>query len=281
MDSTETTERPAAKAGKGADVLQAWDSQAAQGLRETKFVREALKLAEVILTADHPIGELVGPAGTGKTCAGRAVAQKYRAQRIVAWEGMTRHQLAAEVAQALGLEGAGAGQRLLATRIAPMDGPRQLVVVDEANKLNWRGLEVLRYLADECNLAVLLIGTELYDRQFTNSRTRELLDQLGSRIGAKRAATRHMDRAETYVHVFRPFFGDSEDRELVTRFWEGSRRGNFREARELAAECRRIMAANAMQTLTSAVLELALKWMANRRPVLGSGGRAAPAGEGA
>ncbi len=242
-------------------------------------MREALKLAEVVLGADHPLGELVGAAGTGKSSAGRAVAQRYSALRVVAWEGMTRHQIAAEVAAGLGLEGAGAGQRLLATRIAPLDGPRSLVVVDEANKLGWRALEVLRYLADECNVAVLLIGTELYDRQFTHSRTRELLEQLGSRIGAKRAATRHMDRAETYVHVFRPHFGESDDRELVTRFWEGSRRGNFREARELAAECQRIMRANGMQGLTSAALELALKWMANRRPLAGSAGRAAgPAG---
>ena len=247
-------------------------------IRETKQVKEAVKLAEVVREADHPIGEIVGPAGTGKSMAGRALVARLAAVRVVAWEGMTRHQLAAEVAQGLGMDGAGAGQRLLATRVAPLDEPRRLVVVDEANKLNWRGLEVLRYCADECNLAILLIGTELYDRQFTNSRTRELLVQLGSRIGAKRTATRHLDRAECYAHVFRPAFGDSADKELVTAFWEGCRRGNYREAGELAAECRRIMQANSMQAITAAVLELAAKWMANRRQVLGSG---APANGGA
>jgi type II secretory pathway predicted ATPase ExeA len=247
-----------------------------QEIRETKFVKEATRLAEVVLSADHPIGEIVGPPGTGKSVAGRAVAAGIGAYglRIVAWEGITPYLIANEVAQQAGLEGAGAGQRLLANRIAPLAEPRRLLVVDEANKLNWRALELLRYLADECNLAILLIGTELYDRAFSHSRTRDLLLQLGSRIGAKRASSRHMDRAETYAHVFRPAFGDSADKDLVTAFWEGCRRGNYREAGELAAECKRIMATNAMQTLTAAVLELACKWMANRRQTLVASGGA-------
>ena len=35
-----------------------------------------------------------------------------------------------------------------------------------------RVLEALRYLADECAVAVILIGTEMYERQFTAARTR-------------------------------------------------------------------------------------------------------------
>ncbi len=237
-------------------------------IRETKSLKDALKLAEIVLGSDNPVGEIVGPAGSGKTLAGRAIAAKYKAARVACWEGMSRHQLLGQVAA--GLEGAqmkaGPGQvdRLLTSRFTE----RHLLVVDEANKLNWRGLEALRYLADECGVAVLLIGTEIYDRQFTSARTRELLVQLGSRIGAKRAATRHLDRAETYVHVFRPCFGESADKDLITAFWQGCRRGNYREASELAAECRRVMAANGMQTLTSAVLEVANAWMANRREVV-------------
>jgi len=243
----------------------------AREIRKTKAVADALALAEVVLASDNPIGEIVGPAGTGKTQAGRAVAAQHGAVRIVAWDGMTRHQLLRAVAEAVGITGAGAVDRLLARRAE--DGERQLLVVDEANKLTWRPLEALRYLADECGFAVLLIGTELYERQFQAGRTRDLLLQLGSRIGAKRASTRHLDRAETVAHVLKPMFGDV-DKELATAFWQGCRRGNFREAVELAEECRRIMAANAMQSLTPAVLELALKWSANRR-VVGSDGGAA------
>lgn len=241
-------------------------------IRETKVVKEALALADLILASENAVGEITGPAGTGKSYAGRAVAQKLGAVRVAAWDGITRHQMLEAVAAGLGLDGPGCVQRLLRRGVGAagpsadlFSGPeRVLLVVDEANKLSWRVLEALRYLADECGLAVLLIGTELYSRKFSEARMRPLLLQLGSRIGAKRVSTRHLDRAETYAHVIRPMFGDLADKELVTAFWTGCRRGNYREAIELAGECQRILATNAMQTLTPAVLELAAKWMANR-----------------
>jgi len=241
----------------------------AREIRKTKAVADAMAMADVVMRSDNAIGEIVGPAGTGKSMAGRAVAQQCSAARIVAWDGMTRHQLLRAVALGAGIDGAGAVDRLLSMR--PEDDARRLLVIDEANKLTWRPLEALRYLADECGFAVLLIGTELYERQFKSGRTRDLLLQLGSRIGAKRASTRHLDRAETVAHVLRPIFGDGIDKDIATSFWQGCRRGNYREAVELSEECRRIMSANGMQSLTPAVLELALKWSANRR-VAGSDG---------
>ncbi|MBW7656231.1 ATP-binding protein [Hydrogenophilus thermoluteolus] len=233
-------------------------------IRETKTVKEALALAEQVLDAEWPIGEITGPAGTGKSVAGWAVVNRLGSVRVAAWDGITRHQMLVAVARSLGMDGAGVAERLL-TR-----GPgaeRRLLVVDEANKLSWRVLETLRYLADECGIAVILIGTELYSRKFSEARTRPLLLQLGSRIGAKRISTRHLDRAETYAHVIRPIFGEIADKDLITAFWTGCRKGNFREAMELAGECRRIMETNALQTLTPAVLEAAVRWMANRYAV--------------
>ncbi|MEW5885871.1 MAG: ATP-binding protein [Pseudomonadota bacterium] len=230
-------------------------------IRETRVVKEALALAELVLSGDNPLGEITGPAGTGKSMAGRAVAEQMGALRLAAWDGMSRHQMLASVAALLGQEGPGSVERLLRRGEA---APRVLLVVDEANKLGWRVLEALRYLADECAVAVLLIGTELYSHKFVDARTRPLLLQLGSRIGAKRVSARHLDRAETYAHVLRPAFGDLADKDLVTAFWHGCRKGNFREAVELAGECRRILETNQMQALTPAVLELAAKWMANR-----------------
>lgn len=233
-------------------------------IRDTKVVREALALAALVLTEDNPIGEITGAPGTGKTMAGRAIVEKHGALRIAAWDGMTRHQMLREVAAMLGIEGAGAPEKLLRSGD---DGERSLLVVDEANKCSWRVLETLRYLSDECGVAVILIGTELYSRKFSDARTRPLLLQLGSRIGAKRVSTRHLDRAETYAHVMRPVFGDVADKEIVTAFWQMCRKGNYREAVELAGECQRIMASNGIQSLTPAVLELAGKWMANRHAV--------------
>lgn len=229
-------------------------------IRETKLIKEALSLAKVVMeSATSRLGEIVGPAGCGKSTAGREVARRLQGARVCAHEGMSRHQLARAIALACGMQGTSVVDRLLAG-----EAEGRLLVIDEANKLNWRCLELVRYLADECGFAVVLIGTELYERQFSGSRTRELLLQLGSRIGAKRIRGAHLDRAETYVHVVRPWLGDVADKEILTRFWQGCRKGNHREAVELAQECRRVVHANGFAGLTLAAVEAATKWMANR-----------------
>ncbi|MEW5790008.1 MAG: AAA family ATPase [Pseudomonadota bacterium] len=238
--------------------------------RETKYMKEALLTARRVMEADHPIGEIVGSPGTGKTTAARAVAERLRGARIACWGGMTRHQLLREAAAALGIEGHGAVDRMLSERAEADPATRRLLVVDEANKLNWRGLEALRYLADECNVAILLVGTELYERQFASPRSRDYLVQLGSRIGAKRCRMGNLDRAETYAHVLRPIVGDVADKEVITRFWVGCRKGVWRDALEIAQECRAIMDAQGVTALTMQVLDAALAWSANRHAVEGA-----------
>lgn len=232
--------------------------------RETKYLKEALLTARRVIAADHPIGEIVGSPGTGKTTAAKEIAARLGGARIACWGGITRHQLLREAAAALGIEGHGAVDRLLSARVEADPATRRLLVVDEANKLNWRSLEVLRYLADECNVAVLLVGTELYERQFASPRSRDYLVQLGSRIGAKRCRMGLLDRAETYAHVLRPIVGECQDKEVITRFWIGARKGVWRDALEIAQECRSIMDAQSVTALTMPVLDAALAWSANR-----------------
>ncbi len=233
--------------------------------RETKYLKEALLTARRVMAADHPIGEIVGSPGTGKTTAAKVIAQQLGGVRIACWGGITRHQLLRECAAALGITGHGAVDRMLSERLEADPATRRLLVVDEANKLNWRGLEALRYLADECNTAILLVGTELYERQFASPRSRDYLLQLGSRIGAKRCRMGLLDRAETYTHVMRPIVGDVADKEVITRFWIGARKGVWRDALEIAQECRSIMDAQGVAALTMQVLDAALAWSANRQ----------------
>jgi DNA transposition AAA+ family ATPase len=235
--------------------------------RETRYLKEALLIAQRIMAADHPIGEIVGSPGTGKTTAARAIAERLGGVRLTCWDGITRHQLLREVACAFGVEGHGAVERLLTDRREADPATRRLLVVDEANKLNWRGLEALRYLADECNIAIVLVGTELYERQFVSPKSRDYLVQLGSRIGAKRCRMGFLDRAETYTHILRPLVGEVTDKEVITRFWIGARKGVWRDALEIAQECRSIMDAQGVTTLTMQVLDAALAWSANRHVV--------------
>ena len=235
-------------------------------VRDTKFVKEALSVARLALEADNPIAEITGGTGSGKSTAAKRIVEVLGAKRIACWDGISRHQLLKKAAEALGIEGAGAVDRLLMDAVEE-GAARRMLVVDEANKLNWRALEALRYLADECNVAVVLVGTEFYERQFTGARTRELLLQLGRRIGAKRSRMGHLDRAETYGHILKPICGDCSDKEIVTKFWHGCRKGNWGDGMELAKECRRLMEVHELPALNTAVLDAALAWTANRHAV--------------
>lgn len=235
---------------------------------ETRQVKEALALAEVVMAAgESAIGEIVGETGTGKTAASRVIQARYRGLRVAAYEGMGRFALLQAMVTAAEVEGPYAkwitGLAEAAHKWQHRGQTRPLIVIDEANKLRWEALEITRYAVDELGWAVILVGTELYERKFQDARTRPLLLQLGGRIGAKRVRITALDKADTYLYVLKPRFGDLGG-ELVSRFWQGCRKGNWREAMELAGACRRIMAANEVGVLTPPVLEAALAWTANK-----------------
>ncbi len=243
----------------------------AENIQKTKNVQESLALASLLTeTQGAAIGEIVGETGTGKTQAAHAVLKEFVGVRVACHEGMTRYQLVARMVAGLGIEGPSTRWLELLSDHQSRANHRQIVIVDEANKLKWQALEVLRYLADECGYAVLLVGTEIYEHQFNSARTRPLLLQLGRRIGAKRVRMGHLDRSDTTRYLLAPRFGEVE-KEIATRFWTGCRRGNWGEAVELAGEALRLARLNNTQTLTMPVLDAALTWFANRRDAVTNG----------
>lgn len=242
-------------------------TQKGDGIARTRAVVAALELAATVREAEAPIGEIVGETGTGKTMAGRAIVRAMGGVRIAACQGVTRWQILRAACAAAGIE-APPGRALPALAEWASGQPvRPLILVDEANKLSWDCLELLRFVADECGCAVIVIGTELYETPFVAARTRPLLLQLGRRIGAKRVRMGALDRAETYEHVVRPRFGDVADKAVIQAFWEGARKGLWGDAVELAEAAARIARASGVAGLTMPVLEAALKVVANRRVV--------------
>ena len=244
----------------------------------TRAVKEALILADMLAkTPAAAIGEVVGETGTGKSYAGYAVMRSQEhAVRICAGEGIGLIELKRRVAAAFLPEDSAAN--LTHTRIADAvksyaeqvinaHEQRPLLIVDEANKLGWRHLEYLRFLSDECGLAVLLIGTELYTRQFLTGRTRSLLLQLGRRIGAKRVNFQALSLEEIAAHLIAPRFGTAvaSSKQLVSTFYKAARGGNFGDANELANTCERIMRASDIAQLDASILQQAADWLANHR----------------
>lgn len=238
----------------------------------TKSMKDALALAVKLTKAeDSAIGEITGETGTGKTAAGRHILRSLdKTYRVCLHKGMSPHKLMKTIARKVLGEKPGASDEWeeKLTEFAESDEARRpLLIIDEGNAGTWNLFERLRHVADECGFAVLLLGTELYTQQFKDARTAPLLLQLGRRIGAKRVKLKHMDRAETLVHVIKPRFGDV-DLKVATEFWKACRKGNWGEAVELADACKRLMEANPQYTqLNQIVLNSAMADLANAQTV--------------
>ena len=236
---------------------------------ETRQLREALRMAESIKDSQEtgPIGQIIGEPGTGKTRAGKWLTQQLNAIRVCSSHAITNKALLVKLYTAVyGEEMPGSTNSLLPKIASAMDG--QLLIVDEANHLLWQQLEILRYLADESGMRLLLIGTELMNRPFTDGRTSVLLAQLASRIGAKRVSFERLTQLEEITgYMLQPHFG-RVDKATAQAFARYSK-GYWRDGVELAAACKRVMQSQGLDKLTHIVVDAAANWMAPRKVLPG------------
>lgn len=210
-----------------------------------------------------PIGQLVGEPGTGKTRAGKALVKHLGAVRVCCSQGISNKVLAAKIHAAFGGERPSGSANVLVGKLDTL-AVGKLLVVDEANHLRWQQLELLRYLADEAGMGLILIGTDLMDRPFKDGRTATYLAQLASRIGAKRVRFERLTALEDVVgYMIQPHFG-KVDKPAATAFHKQAK-GYWRDAAELAAACRRVMQAQGLAKLSAVIVEAAANWMAPAR----------------
>ncbi|NMG46409.1 AAA family ATPase [Aromatoleum toluvorans] len=232
---------------------------------ETRQVRDALRMAQSVLDSleTGPIGQLVGESGTGKTRAGKYLVEHLGAVRVCCAQGISNKVLAAKIHAAFGGESAPGSANTLIGRLESLVAGR-LLVVDEANHLRWQQLELLRYLADEAGMGLILVGTDLMDRPFKDGRTATFLAQLASRIGAKRVRFEPLSALEEVAgYMLQPHFG-KVDKATAAAFHKQAK-GYWRDAAELAAACRRVLAAQNLERLSPVVVEAASNWMAPAR----------------
>jgi DNA transposition AAA+ family ATPase len=233
-------------------------------LIETQAVQQALALAQTLLSADsNRVGKIDGKPGTGKSTIAHYLVAQLGAVRVCAYQGMSTKSLMIDLCVALGLDVSGGTAATQIARLRPKVNNR-LVIVDEANHLKWPQLEGLRFLADEAGMALLLMGTDLMNRQFRTPQTGVYLAQLASRIGAKTLHLTRMRRIdEGQAYVLQPLFGQVE-RATAKRFMQVSQ-GYWRDSVELARACQRLMAPNGLTQLTMEIVDTAALWMAEGR----------------
>ncbi len=128
-----------------------------------------------------------GPAGSGKTIGARALNAEDPLSiyiRIVQKSG-TDAGIANLIIDAMGIRGAKRGKGAVRMVIEKLKDTGRLLIVDEAHRIGFSGLEFIRDLADVCGIPVLLLATEEVYARLTETRQRRgsmFYDQFSRRV---------------------------------------------------------------------------------------------------
>jgi DNA transposition AAA+ family ATPase len=131
---------------------------------------------------EQEIGVLIGEAGTGKTkCAKEYARQNPDVIMIEADLSYTTKIFFRELHRKLGMDGSGSIYDLFTDCIEKLKDTGRMIIIDEAENLPYRALDMIRRLYDKANIGILLIGLP---RLIANLRGRKgEFKQLYSRVG--------------------------------------------------------------------------------------------------
>lgn len=131
---------------------------------------------------EQEIGVLVGEAGTGKTKATKEYArQNPDVIFIEADLSFSTKVFFKELHKKLGMDGSGGIYDLFTDCVEKLQDSNRLIIIDEAENLPYRALDMVRRLYDKANIGILLVGLP---RLIANLRgKRGEFKQLYSRVG--------------------------------------------------------------------------------------------------
>ncbi len=169
------------------------------------------------------IGVCAGRAGLGKTVAVKEYTKNFLdAILIESDSGYTAKSLLLEIHKRLGLSGKGCAYDLMNEVVNKLNNSGRLLIVDEAENLPYRALEITRRIHDKTGIGVLLVGRNVlfenlrgynnqYDQLYSRVKYHKLLDRLLIQDVTKilNAARLDPDLAETFL-----FYSDGNTRKL-------------------------------------------------------------------
>lgn len=125
---------------------------------ETTPVRKVFEVAR-ICHMEGCIGVVYGDAGLGKTTAVKEYAAANSGVILIEADlGYTAKVLFEELHRALGMDGRGTIHAMMTDVVAKLRGTERLIIVDEAEHLPYRALELLRRVHDKADVGILLCG---------------------------------------------------------------------------------------------------------------------------
>lgn len=147
----------------------------------TSVVKKVFEVAR-ICHLDGEIGVLYGSAGIGKTEAVKEYAKRNTDVILIEADlGYTAKVLFLELHKKLGMDGRGSIHDLFDDVVMKLKDSGRLIIIDEAEHLPYRALELLRRVYDKAGVGILLVGMP---RLIANLRGKKgEYAQLYSRVG--------------------------------------------------------------------------------------------------
>ena len=151
-----------------------------------KYISEIARLCHT----QGRIGVCVGIAGLGKTVAVKRYAKEFMdAILIESDSGYTAKSLLKEIHRRLGLSGKGSVYDLMGETVRKLNQSGRLLIIDEAENLPYRALEITRRIHDKTGVGVLLIGRNIllenlrgynnqYDQLYSRVQYTKIIDRL-------------------------------------------------------------------------------------------------------
>lgn len=159
---------------------------------ETPSARRILSVLTFAQMAGD-LGCIYGAAGLGKTATLRAYSGMNPNCWIVTMSPAHGGVAAAleEIAETIGLRGfPGRSARLQRELVRRLTGTGGLLVIDEAQHLNMRGLEAIRAIHDATDVGLVLCGNEAVFARLTGGSREATFAQLFSRLGKRLRLTK-------------------------------------------------------------------------------------------
>lgn len=151
-----------------------------------KYVSEIGRLCHT----QGKIGVCVGRAGLGKTVAVKKYTKDFQDSILIESDsGYTAKSLLKEIHRRLGLSGKGSVYDLMDEVVRKLNQSGRLLIVDEAENLPYRALEITRRIHDKTGVGVLLIGRSIllenlkgynnqYDQLYSRVKYTKIIDRL-------------------------------------------------------------------------------------------------------
>lgn len=174
-----------------------------------KYISEIARLCHT----QGKIGVCVGRAGLGKTVAVKKYTQEFLDSILIESDsGYTAKSLLKEIHRKLGLSGKGSVYDLMGEVVRKLNQSGRLLIIDEAENLPYRALEITRRIHDKTGVGVLLIGRGIllenlkgynnqYDQLYSRVKYTKIIDSLLIQDVIKILETieQNTELAETYL----------------------------------------------------------------------------------